>query len=92
MSGYDIARTEKRVIRRGLRPPTIETENYSYTDYYLYTWEYQPHNAFGLSIKSPSWLIWNDPLIYHMSISEIEALPMERQFNPFRPTFDFRKE
>ena len=91
MSGYDIARSEKRAIRQGLNPPIIDSESYSYTDYFIYAFEYQPHKALGLAVKSPNWLIWNDPLIYHMSISEIEKLPVEDQCNPWRPTFDFNK-
>lgn len=94
MSGHDIARTERKIQKLGLRPPVVIEGTYQYTDYYIYGLEYQPHKLQGMNHGSePDWLIWNDPLVSTMSLFEIEKLPLESlKGNPSRPTFDFNPE
>ena len=91
MSGHDIKRSEKRLQKFGLRPPIFAEDTYQYTDYYIYAMEYQPHKLRGINVGSPpNWLIWHEPLMNKMSLSEVSNLPAEDiKFNPSRPTFDF---
>ena len=68
MSGHDIARSEKRLQKFGLRPPIVAEDTYQYTDYYIYAMEYQPHKLKGINAGSlPNWLIWHNPLIFETS-------------------------
>ena len=65
MSGHDIARSEKRLQKFGLRPPIVAEDIYQYTDYYIYAMENQPHKLKGINVGSPTnWLIWHNPLIF----------------------------
>ena len=91
MSGHDIARAERKVIKLGLRPPIVQADSYIYVDYFIYAFEYCPNKDLGLSLRLPDWLILNKPLISEMSFPEIAARPFETQINPGRPTFDFKK-
>ena len=91
MSGHDIARAQRKVIKLGLRPPIVQADSYIYVDYFIYAFEYCPNKDLGLSLRLPDWLILNKPLISGMSFPEIAALPFETQINPGRPTFDFNK-
>ena len=94
MSGHDIARTERKIQKLGLRPPVVNEDNYQYTDYYIYGLEYQPHKLHGaIHGSEPNWLIWNEPLWHTMSLFEIEKLPPGTlKPSPARPTFDFNPE
>ena len=91
MSGHDIARSEKRLQKFGLQHPIITEDTYQYTDYYIYAMEYRPHELNGFPVGSPpDWLIWHEPQMNKMSLSEISKLPDEEiEFPPGRPTFDF---
>jgi hypothetical protein len=91
MSGYDIAGTEKRIQKFGLRPPVVTASAYEYTDYFIYAMEYCPHALKGIPVGSPpDWLIWHEPLMTKMSLLDISNLPTgEVRYNPSRPTFDF---
>lgn len=91
MSGHDIKRSEKRLQNFGLRPPIVAEDTYQYNDYYIYAMEYQPHKLKGINVGSPpNWLLWHEPLMNKMSLSEVSNLPAEDiKFNPSRPTFDF---
>ena len=94
MSGHDIARSERKIQKLGLRPPIVTKDTYQYTDYYIHAFEYQPEKLHGANIGSmPDWLIWNDPLITKMSLFEIEKLPPGTlKTSPGRPTFEFNRE
>ena len=94
MSGYDIARSEKRIQKFGLQPPTVAEDTYQYNDYYIYAMEYQPHKLKGINVGSqPNWLIWHNPLIFETSPSHVSNLTAEEiKFNPLRPTWDFNHE
>ena len=91
MSGHDIARSEKRLQKFGLRPPMVAEDTYQSTDNYIYAMGYQPHKLKGINIGSqPNWLIWHNTLIFETSPSYVSNLPAEEiRFNPLRPTWDF---
>ena len=94
MSGHDIARSERKIQKLGLRPPIVTEDTYQYTDYFIYALEYRPEKIHGMTIGSmPNWLIWNEPLWHTMSLFEIEKLPPGTlKTSPARPTFDFNPE
>ena len=95
MSGHDIAKTEKKIKKLGLLPPEVTEDCYQYRDYYLYTMEYKPHCLHGFEAASPpNWLIWNEPLMTKITVSELEQMVEERTIktNPSKPTFDFNQE
>ena len=91
MSGHDIASSEKRIQKLGLQPPVVTAGSFQYTDYYIYAMEYRPHKLRGFTVGSPpDWLIWHEPQMNKVSLSEISKLPAEEiKFHPSRPTFDF---
>lgn len=91
MSGHDIASSEKRIQKLGLQPPVVTAGSFQYTDYFIYAMEYRPHEQNGFRVgSSPDWLIWHEPQMNKMSLSEISKLPAEEiKFPPGRTTFDF---
>ena len=91
MSGHDIASSEKRIQKFGLRPPVVTTSSYQYTDYFIYAMEYRPHKLRGFTVGSPpDWLIWHEPLMHKVSLADISNLPAEEiKYSSGRPTFDF---
>lgn len=91
MSGSDIARTEKRLLRLGLMCPQTQSGKYQYTDYFIYGFEYKPHEILGLQVGFPSWLEINFPEIVEIGLGGLENLPPEEQGKAFKPSFTFNK-
>ena len=91
MSGHDIVKAEKRLLRHGLICPQIQSGKYQYIDYFIYGFEYKPHEILGLPIGFPSWLEFNSPEIVEIGLSGLENLPPEKQGKAFKPSFTFNK-
>lgn len=93
MSGHDIAATEKRIQKAGLLAPLMTETKYQYRDYFIYGREHSPHQYYKLAVGIPDWLIFNEPLMFRMSLFDIEKLPEgSLKSHPARPTFDFNSE